>query len=185
MLLALRYFVFGLVAAAALVAVMSVLVQQRLMNPFGRTSRLLRELSDPFVKPIERRVLRAGGNPQMAPWWLAGVALVLGILVVTAADWMAAESSTLVAAAQGGARSIAWLLTDWAFNLLMLALLIRVIGSWIGMGAYHKLMRPFYLATEWMLAPLRRILPPFGMMDFSPLVAWFALSILRKMILGL
>ena len=46
-------------------------------------------------------------------------------------------------------------------------------------------MRPFYLATEWMLAPLRRILPPFGMMDFSPLVAWFALSILRKMILGL
>ena len=185
MLLLVCYVVFGLVALAALAALAAMLVQRRVLNPFGRPARTLRDLTDPFMKPIERRVLRSGGNPQSAPLWLVGGALVAGIVAVTAADWLAGEASTVMAAATGGARSIAWLITDWIFNIVLFALIVRVLGSWIGIGQYNKWMRPFYLMTEWFLAPLRRVLPPIGMMDFSPLVAWFLLSLLRSKILSL
>lgn len=180
-----RYTVFGLVALVALAALAAVLVQRRVLNPFGRPARLLRDLTDPVLKPIERRVLRSGGNPQSAPLWLVGGALLAGILAVTAAGWVAGEVVQLMAAVDGGARSIAWLIADWAFNILMFALIVRVLGSWIGVGQYNKWMRPFYLMTEWLLAPLRRVLPPIGMMDFSPLVAWFLLSLLRRAVLSL
>ena len=185
MLQLVRYTVFGLVALAGLGALAAMIVQRRMLNPFGRPARLLRDLTDPVVKPIERRVLRAGGNPQSAPLWLIGGALAAGILAVTAADWVAGEATQVMAAVDGGARSIAWLIADWAFNILMFALIVRVLGSWVGIGQYNRWMRPFYLMTEWLLAPLRRILPPIGMMDFSPLVAWFLLSILRRAVLNL
>ena len=33
--------------------------------------------------------------------------------------------------------------------------------------------------TDWLIEPIRRILPPVGMIDFSPLVAWLLLSLVR------
>jgi len=44
-------------------------------------------------------------------------------------------------------------------------------------------MRPFALATEWLLAPLRRIIPSFRMFDVTPLVAWFLIQLLRTVVL--
>ncbi len=93
------------------------------------------------------------------------------------------HSSALAAPATGGARPILALLIDWTFSLLMLALIVRVIGSWIGATRYTRWMRPFVALTEWFLGPLRSVLPAFGPFDFSPLVAWFLLSLLRSFIL--
>jgi uncharacterized protein YggT (Ycf19 family) len=39
--------------------------------------------------------------------------------------------------------------------------------------------------TDWLIEPIRRILPPFGMFDFSPMVAWLVLYIVRDFIVGL
>ena len=180
-----RYAVFGLVALACLAAVLANAVQRRALNPFGRPARTIRDATDPLIKPIERRILKAGGNPQNAPWWLVGVALVAGILLMTVAQWLMGEAVVVAAALEGGGTSLARLAVDWAFNLLMLALLARVIGSWLGIGPFHKWMRPAYVLTEWMLAPLRRVLPGMGPLDFSPMIAWFALSILRGWVVNL
>jgi YggT family protein len=45
-------------------------------------------------------------------------------------------------------------------------------------------MRPVMLLTDWIIEPIRRVLPPFGMIDFSPLVAWLVLSIVRSFLLS-
>jgi YggT family protein len=175
----LRYAVFAAVGLAALGALAAMAVQRRLVSPFGGIARFVRRATDPLLLPFERRILRSGGNPQSAPWWLLGTALVLGILGITAVQWVFQEARLLRVAAAGGPRTLLAVLVDWAFGLLMLALIIRVIGSWMGVGPYSKWMRPAYLATEWFLAPLRRILPAFGPFDLSPLVAWLLLSLLR------
>ena len=176
----LRYLIFAAVAVIALGALAAMAVQRRLVNPFGPLARGIRRATDPLLHPFERRILRAGGNPQSAPWWLLGTTLVLGILAITAAEWIAGEAVLLRAAASGGAGSLLGLLVDWAFGLLMLALIVRVIGSWIGIGPHTWWMRPAWIATEWFLTPLRRVLPPFGPFDLSPLAAWFLLSLLRS-----
>ena len=41
------------------------------------------------------------------------------------------------------------------------------------------------MLTDWIIEPIRRILPPFGMLDFSPLVAWLVLSLVRGFVLSL
>ena len=175
----LRYLVFAVAALVALGALAAMAVQRRLVSPFGAAARAVRRFTDPMLHPFERRILRSGGNPQSAPWWLLGTALVLGIVTVTAVEWIVGEALLLRGAAAGGSGVLLGVLVDWAFGLLMLALIVRVIGSWIGIGRYTWWMRPFWVATEWFLAPLRRILPPFGPFDLSPLVAWILLSLLR------
>ena len=182
----LRYTVLGLVGVAALLAFGAMAVQRRLINPFSRPARFIRNLSDPVLKPIERRVLRSGGNPQAAPMWLLGVAIVLGIVVIWVAQSGAAYAGELRHAANQGGRSVLIRIVDLTLNLLMIALIIRVIGSWLGVGQYNRWMRPFYFLTEWFLAPLRRILPAFGPVDLSPLVAWLLISfVVRPVLFGL
>src|SRR5258708_5900583 len=87
----LRYCVFAVVAVAVITGCAAMAVQRRLLNPFGRLARAVRAFSDPFIKPIERRVLRAGGNPQQAPWWMVGITVLAGIALISAADWVAGE----------------------------------------------------------------------------------------------
>ncbi len=184
-LLVVRYAVLALAGVAAAAALAAMAVQRRLVNPFGAPARTVRRLTDPFLKPIERRLLRGGRNPQSAPWWLIGVAIAAGILVISLADWLYGALRAAGLAAAAGPRSTAAFVLDLALNLLMLALVVRVIGSWFGATRWTRWMRPFHLATEWMLGPIRRLLPPFGPMDLSPLVAWFLLMLLRPLILGL
>jgi YggT family protein len=86
--------------------------------------------------------------------------------------------------AQGGPRIWIQMLVSALFTLLMTAILIRVIASWLGLS-YRRWMRPIMALTNWIIDPIRRILPPFGMLDFSPMVAWLVLYVLRGFVLGL
>jgi len=175
----LRYAVFAAAAVVLLGAFGAMAVQARVVNPFGPLARAIRSLTDPLLTPIERRILRAGGNPQSAPWWLVAIAVAGGIGLVTAVQWAAGQAASLAAAASLGPDYALRLAAYWAFNLVILALVVRVIGSWIGASRYSRWMRPFVWLTEWLLAPLRRIVPPLGMIDVTPLIAWFVLQLVR------
>jgi len=62
-------------------------------------------------------------------------------------------------------------LIDTLVNLFSLAILIRVILSWVRFDPYHPISVFIHQVTEPVLAPIRRFLPSTGMIDFSPLVA--------------
>ena len=71
------------------------------------------------------------------------------------------------------------------FTALEFAILIRVLLSWVRVDPYNPLVRILYQITEPILAPFRRLIPPASGLDFSPIVAFFALEVLRRVILGL
>ena len=73
----------------------------------------------------------------------------------------------------------------WLFSLIMVAIFVRVIASWFGVSEYRRWMRPLVLLSDWIIQPIRRILPPAGMVDFSPMVAWLVLWVARGFVLGL
>jgi len=179
----LRFAVLAAAGAVVLGAFAAMALQARTINPFGRAARVIRALTDPLLLPIERRILRSGGNPQSAPWWLVGIGIVGGIALVTAVQWTASQAQSLAEAASGGPEHAARLAVYWAFNLVIIALVVRIIGSWIGASRYTGWMRPFVFLTEWLLAPLRRVIPPLGMFDFTPLIAWFLLQMARDYVL--
>jgi YggT family protein len=185
LVLASRLVVILALAYASVVALTHWGVRSRKLNPFGAWPRFVRQVSDPVLQPLERRILRAGGNPQDAPLWLVGIVIVGGLLLLSLVQWLVGFAVTLGILAQSGPRAWARFLVSGLFTLLMAALLIRVISSWFGISPYAKWMRPVMLLTDWIIDPLRRILPPFGMLDFSPLVAWLLLSVVRGFVLSM
>jgi YggT family protein len=179
-----RWLVFSVFCASLVVSLASWLVRTRRVAPFGALSRGLRSLSDPVLRPIEARVVRSGGNPANAGWWLVIGVAVVGVLLLSLLDWVAGIMVELAGAAGGGPRAVLRLGVVVAYNVLFIALLVRVFGSWFGAFRYSRWMRPAYALTDWLVEPLRRLLPPMGMFDLSPIAAWFVLWVLEQLLLS-
>jgi YggT family protein len=174
-----------LLAFTSVIAVTFWLVRSGRLAPFGAWPRFVRRVADPILRPIERRLVRSGRNPQDAPLWLFGLAVVGGLLLIAFSDWVVVFVIRAQRAASGGAGGWLPFLINGVFSLLIAALIIRVVASWLGIGAYNRWFRPVVLMTEWLVGPIRRVLPPMGMIDFSPVVAWLVLLLLRSLLLGL
>jgi YggT family protein len=67
-------------------------------------------------------------------------------------------------------------------DLYSLILLGAVIISWVRVDPRNPLAKVLYSATEPVLAPIRRVLPPTGGLDFSPMVLLVALRVLRRLV---
>jgi len=139
-------------------------------------------MTDPIMRPVERRIVRLGGNPAHAGGWLIVITAVAGIILLSLAGWFVSTFYRVHAAAVGGPRATLSLIVEILYRILIYALIVRVIASWFGAFRYSRWIRPAYIVTDWLVEPLRRILPPLGAMDVSPLVAWFVLWIMRALI---
>jgi YggT family protein len=177
-----RYVVGAAFVAALAVALTHWLVREGRLQPFGPWPRFVRRASDPVLQPIERRLSAAGGNPQHAPWWLLAGVIVGGLVLLALLRGLFGWILTLSAASAAGPTALVALLVNLAFSVLMFALLVRVIGSWIGLGRYNRWMRPAYFLTDWLVEPLRQRIPPMGFIDVSPLVAYLLLMLARMVV---
>lgn len=71
------------------------------------------------------------------------------------------------------------------FELIFLFLFITILLSWFpNINWANQPFRALRDFSEIFLAPFRRIIPPVGMIDFSPIVAFICLSILARLIVG-
>jgi len=182
---AVRTLVIVALVYASIVALTSWAVRTRRISPFGAWPRVARRISDPVLLRLERRVIAAGGTPQAAPLWLVGLVIAGGLLLLSLTHWVIGVIAGVSLAIQSGPRIWLRLLVSAVFTILMTALLIRVIASWFGIGPYNRWMRPVYTLTSWLIDPIRRIMPSFGMIDFSPMVAWLVLYVVRGFVMGL
>ena len=170
-----RVGVFALAVLTGVVALVDWLVRTRRISPFSGVARFCRRSVDPLMVPVERTVIRAGGQPQNAPWWTVVVVVVGGLVLIYLLEFVGGLLRQL-AAGVSAPRLFPVLLFSWAFKLLEFALLVRVIVSWLPISRYSRWVRWSFSLTEWFLAPLRRIIPPLGMIDISPFVAYIALA---------
>ena len=180
--LILRGVVLAAFTAAALVALTHWLIREGRIGPFSAWSNLVRRLSDPILKPLEKMLVRQGRNPQEGAFWLVAIVVVAGVGLILIGRWVTRTLLTMAALTESG--PLGWVRFGFElfFNLLLLAVVIRVIGSWLGVGRYTKWMRPFYTATDWLVEPIRRRLPALGVMDLSPLVAYIVILIARAVV---
>jgi YggT family protein len=68
------------------------------------------------------------------------------------------------------------------FNAYSLVVFLAVIASWLKLSPEHPLVRVTSTLTEPVLAPIRRVLPSMGGLDFSPMVLLFALRLLARFV---
>jgi YggT family protein len=182
----LRVVVFVVAAAALVIFTIDWLVRTRRISPFGPVARFFRRVIDPVLVPIEQRVVRAGGLPASAPWWALVVVVLGGLVLLALLNFIRGQIAFAAAAGGAGARGVLAVLITWVFGILQLALIVRVISSWVRVSQYSRWVRWTIPLTEWMLRPLRNLIPPLaGTIDLSPLVAWLLLALAKAALLGI
>ena len=180
----LRLLVFAAAVVVGVGCLLAWLVRTRRVAPFSPVARFVRRTVDPLLAPVERRVVRAGGVPSSAPWWALAAMVVGGSVLLSVVQFLFGQVVRASLAASQGTTGILVLVLTWAFALLQIALLVRVLSSWIGGGPHSPWFRWAFVLTEPMLAPLRRVIPTLGMIDITPIVAYFLLRLAEGLILG-
>lgn len=179
---ALRSIFLVIGVALAVVATMDWAVRARKLNPFGGIARFVRANVDPRLAGVERQVMRMGGHATATPWWGLVLYVVMAALALAGVDVVAGLIREALIASTIGGLGILYLLVRWTFAFLRFALLIRVLSSWFPRMAYSRWIRWSFGVTEWMLRPLRAVIPSIGLVDITPIVAYFALQLLQKLV---
>ena len=170
---------------AAAVCITDWAVRTRRISPFSGIARFFRGSIDPLMAPIERRIVRSGGVPSNAPWWTLAAIVIGGIIVIWLLGFIRLQLEAAAFAAGTGGRGILKLAVEWIFGVLQIALFARVIASWLRSSPSRRWVRWSYTLTEPLLRPLRQFIPPVGgMLDLTPLVAYFILTLLSGLVVG-
>lgn len=70
------------------------------------------------------------------------------------------------------------------FQVYTLMLFARIIASWVPQFNEYRLMRFISYYTDPYLNIFRRIIPPLGMFDISPIVAFLCLSFIQNLLIN-
>ena len=160
---------FTLVLVAFLLRVILPLVDAGFRNPIGQA---VLKVTDPLVLPL-RRLFKPVGRIDVA----AVVALVLVQLL-----------ATVLLLGLGGVGALALpvvvlhalrSLLDLTLQFFTVCLLIYVVLSWVAPDVRNPAVQLLARVCEPVLKPVRRLLPPLGGLDLSPLLVLIALQALR------
>ena len=180
---------FWYVVASAILLLVALILLRTLvnyadLNPFGWMARTVRSLTDPFVNPVRRGLLRSGLEPKLAPLLTILIAVLLGWFAVQLVEAVLFTVSGILGSLQTG-RLIA-LVGFVLYGLLAvfaLMIFMRIVFSW-GVSSVNRVLRFLVRVTEPVMGPFRRLIPPMGMFDISPIVVLLLISLFQRAILG-
>jgi len=178
-------------AISAIIVAVIVLMLLRLiaevmdLNPFAWTSRTIRRLTDGLVMPVRSGLRKLTIDPKFAPLVVILIVILLGFFFLQLVGTIATTIAGILIALQSGAIvAVIGFILYGLISIYILLILIRIVFSW-GMVSYsNRLMRFLVDVTEPLLGPLRRIIPPLGWMDISPIVAFIILWLFQQAISG-
>jgi len=75
-------------------------------------------------------------------------------------------------------------LLSLALNVFMVAILVQVVLSWVGQGAYNPLIATIYSLTEPVLSPVRRLVPTIAGMDLSPFFVLLSIPLIKMLVIA-
>jgi YggT family protein len=177
--------VTGVIIAVIALMVLRMIVNAADLNPFAWAARTTRRLSDPFAMPVRRSLLGFGVDPKYAPLVVILIVILLGWFALQLADAIKMTATGLLQSVMLGmpVAALGFILYGLV-SIYILLVFMRIIFSW-GMVSYsNRLMRFLVNTTEPLLGPLRRIIPPLGMLDISPIVAFIILMLFQSAIAG-
>jgi YggT family protein len=75
------------------------------------------------------------------------------------------------------------------FTVYLIIFFVRILLSWIPTTPVRRIPRALYdfvhQCTDWLLRFFRRIIPPVGILDLSPIVALIVLYIAQHLLVSL
>jgi YggT family protein len=179
------YGVTAVIIATVVLMLLRLLMNYADVNPFNWSAMMVRRLSDPLVNPVRRSLASFGVEPKIAPLITILLVILVGWFAVQlAASVLNTVAGVILAVSRSSVVAVIGYLLYGLLAFYSLLIFIRIIFSW-GMVRYsNALMRFLVNATDPLLVPLRRIVPPLGMFDLSPIVAFIIIWLFQQAIAG-
>lgn len=160
----------GLYLTAVILRFLLQLARADFYNPI---SQALVRITNPTVKPL-RRLIPGFFGIDIASLVLAiliKLAMIIALFVVQTGSANFNILLVLLVAVLSVFVTI--------FNIYFVAMIATIILSWVAPGSYHPAAVLIHQVVEPVMAPFRRLLPPMGGIDFSPMIAFLALNVVK------
>lgn len=164
--------IFGLYATLVVLRFLLQLTRADFYNPL---SQFIVKATKPVLNPMRRLIPSVGG--------LDTASLVLAWIVITV------EQLLIIAIKGFGFAPVAAMLLAipeliaLIINIFLFAIIIQVIISWINPGTYNPVVGLINSLTAPLIDPVRRRMPDFGGLDFSPMVVIIGLVLLEMLLI--
>jgi YggT family protein len=156
-------------------------------NPFGYVGKFaysLKKFTDRIVYPSAGLLAHLRIDTRIAPLLTILGAIVIGYFILQLFYYLFFTIDGVGKELIGGSVSkIVGYLLYGGLNLYSLAIVIRIVLSWV-MSSTNPILRFLRRITDPILEPFRRIIPPLGMFDISPIVVLLLLSFLQAAVWG-
>lgn len=166
------YLVQTLLSIYLVTMLLRFLLQLARADFYNPISQFLVKVTNPLVIPV-RKVVPSIGGVDSASLLLALLLQMLSIVI-------------LITLYKVGLPSIIQLFTWSALGLLGLlvniyffALLAMIVLSWIAPGSSNPAIYLLHQITEPVMAPVRKMLPAMGGMDFSPILVFILINVIQ------
>jgi YggT family protein len=164
--------IFGLYALIVMLRFLLQWVRADFYNPL---SQFIVKVTSPVLNPL-RRVIPGVGGKDVASLILAWLVIALELLLVFAISGQGLQpwASLLLAIPK---------LVELVINIFLFSILTLVIVSWVSPGNYNPAIGVLNSLTEPLMGPARRMLPPIGGIDLSPMLVMIGLYLLKMLLL--
>lgn len=165
--------VFGLYILAVLLRLLLQIVRASFHNPL---SQFLVKATNPVLVPLRRIIPGIAGFDVASLILLLALQLLQLVLIALMLDQNLSIAGLAVLAV---AKLIGLLI-----NVFFFSILIQVILSWVRPNDYNPVSALIYSLNEPLLSPARRLLPPLGGFDLSPILVMIALRLLSILLVA-
>jgi len=145
------------------------LVRADFYNPI---CQFIVKVTNPLVIPL-RRVIPGLGGIDVSSLLLALLLQLAAIVALLLINGLSAP---------GILSLLAWSVLGvlgLLVNIYFFALLAMIILSWVAAGSRHPAIYLLYQITEPVMAPFRKVLPPMGGLDLSPILVFVLINIIQ------
>jgi YggT family protein len=163
---------FGLYLLVVLLRFLLQLVRADFYNP---VSQFIVKATAPLLKPLRAFIPGFGGidmSSLVLAWLVKSLELFL-ILLVSGKGIILLYP--LLLAIPG--------ILEMVINIFLFSILVMVILSWLSPGGYNPAVGLLYSLTEPLLKPARKIIPPLGGLDLSPMIVMVGLVLLKMLLI--
>ena len=142
---------------------------------FNPISQFVVKVTSPVLKPF-RRIIPGLWGLDIASLVLAWLLKSLELMLITLL--VGIDAPLLLALTWSIPQLVALVI-----NIFLFAILIQVILSWVNPGGYNPAASLLYSLTEPLLRPARRLIPPIGGLDISPMLVMIGLILLEMLLI--
>ncbi|WP_136249109.1 YggT family protein [Halomonas borealis] len=154
------------------------LLQASRADYYNPLSQSVVKITQPVVRPFQSFL-----GPVMGRFDLATLAagFVVKLVAIIAILQIAGYGMAPVADLAIGAVAA---LANAILKIYFFALIVMIILSWVSPNASHPAAILVMQLVEPIMAPVRRVIPPLGMIDLSPIVVFIAINLIDGVVVG-